>query len=286
MESLTSPIRRLLGQGRQLTPGKHSAQVISVCARKGGVGKTTTAVSLAAGLALNYGKRVLLVDVDAQGHCSSALHASISGVATDTLSSVLLGRRRDVSEIALPTTIPGMWVTAGDKELNHTEGILSGRIGKEFLLKRSLKTAETLYDFIVIDCPPNLGNLTINALAASDWALIPCDMSTLALEGVDDIFDMIESLADNLGHDLAVLGVLRTRFDARNQRVNDAVDPILERRYARQLLATKIPVNTQLAQAQVVGETVYHVAKNCRGARAYNDLIDEIAHRLGLYSRS
>ena len=282
MESLASPLRRLLGQHKQVAKGTRRAQVVSVCARKGGVGKTTTAVSVAAGLALNYGKKVLLVDVDAQGHCSSALRNCISGVATDTLSSVLLGRRRDVSEIALPTSIPGLWVTAGDKELNHTEGILSGRLGKEFLLRRSLEAARTRFDFIVIDCPPNLGNLTVNALVAADWALIPCDMSILALEGVDDIFEMLEALSDNLGKHVAVLGIVRTRFDTRNQKVNDAVNPILEKRYWRELLETKIPVNTQLAQSQVVGEPIYKVAKRCRGAIAYGDLLGEVAGRLGL----
>jgi chromosome partitioning protein len=187
-----------------------------------------------------------------------------------------------VSEIALPTSIPGLWVTAGDKELNHTEGILSGRLGKEFLLRRSLEAARTRFDFIVIDCPPNLGNLTVNALVAADWALIPCDMSILALEGVDDIFEMLEALSDNLGKHVAVLGIVRTRFDTRNQKVNDAVNPILEKRYWRELLETKIPVNTQLAQSQVVGEPIYKVAKRCRGAIAYGDLLGEVAGRLGL----
>jgi chromosome partitioning protein len=282
MVGLTSPLRRLLGQSTQPAKGTRRAQVLSVCARKGGVGKTTTAVSIASGLALNYGKKVLLVDVDAQGHCSSALRNCIAGVSTETLSSVLLGRKRDVSEIALSTKIPGLWVTAADKDLNHTEGILSGRIGKEFLLKRCMETARTLFDFIVIDCPPNLGNLTVNALSASDWALIPCDMSTLALEGVDDIFEMLEALADNLGHHVAILGVLRTRFDTRNQKVNDAVNPILLKRYGRELLDTKIPVNTQLAQSQVVGEPIYTVSKTCKGARAYTELMREIEGRLGL----
>jgi len=282
MEGLTSPLRRLLGQNAQPAKGTHRAQVLSVCARKGGVGKTTTAVSIASGLALNYGKKVLLIDVDAQGHCSSALRNCISGVSTETLSSVLLGRKRDVSEIALSTKVPGLWVTAADKDLNHTEGIISGRIGKEFLLKRSLNVARTLFDFIVIDCPPNLGNLTVNALSASDWALIPCDMSTLALEGVDDIFEMLDALSDNLGHHVAVLGVLRTRFDTRNQKVNDAVNPILMKRYERELLDTKIPVNTQLAQSQVVGEPIFEVSKTCKGAVAYKNLMQEIEGRLGL----
>ena len=145
-----------------------------------------------------------------------------------------------------------------------------------------MEAARSRFDFIVIDCPPNLGNLTVNALSASDWALIPCDMSTLALEGVDDIFEMLEALSDNLGHNVAVLGVLRARFDARNQKVNDAVDPILAKRYAHELLSTRIPVNTQLAQAQVVGEPIFEVSKTSKGAKAYRDLMQEVAGRLGL----
>lgn len=283
---LTQHLRRIVGGDRAPAAprGNHCASVVSVCARKGGVGKTTTAVNLAAGYAL-AGHKVLLVDMDAQGHCTTALSAELRGMAAGSLSEILLGRRRDVQEVVLKTAIPGLHMTAGDKELGAAEGIMAGKIGKEFLLRKSLANARTHYDVIVIDCPPNLGNLTINALMASDWLLVPCDMSVLALEGVDDIFETVETLSDTLGHDVGILGVVRTRFDSRNKAVNEPVEALLETRYGRALLDTKIPVNTRLAQAQAVGKPIWRFDAQCRGAVAYDALVDEIGGRLGLEPR-
>ena len=281
MVSFTAPLRRLVRPKLQLGQGSKRAQVISVCARKGGVGKTTTAVNLAAGLAMDYGKRVLIVDVDAQGHVTSSLRSTLSGLSTDGMSDVLLTKRRELAEIAVKTSIEGLDITPSDKGLSQTEGLMSGRIGKEFLLTRSLSLTRTHYDAIIIDCPPNLGHLTVNALVASDWVLVPCDMSILALEGVDDIFDTLETLSDTLRHHLGVLGIVRTRYDGRNVKVNDAVEPILRHRYAGELLETKIPVNTRLAQAQVEGKPVFAYDGACRGARAYRELLAEVSKRLG-----
>ena len=227
-------------------------------------------------------RKVLLIDIDAQGHCSSALHAELRGVSHDTLTSVLLGKRRDVQEIVVPSRVEGLWATSADKDLGVTEGVMAGRIGKEFLLKRAMSIARTHYDTIVIDCPPNLGTLTVNAIMAADWVLIPCDMSVLALEGVDDIFETLETISDTLGHNVGVLGVLRTRYDSRNQRVNVAVESGLDERYARFLLDTRIPVNTTLSQAQVVGTPVFKFDASCRGSQAYGELIEEISGRLGV----
>ena len=278
---LHQSIRRLVGNDRpRISRGIHNARVIAVAARKGGVGKTTTAVNLAAGLALYRHRKVLLIDMDAQGHCASALHAELRGVATGSLSGVLLGKRRDVHEIALTTGIPGLHVTPSDKDLAETEGVMSARIGKEFLLRQAMKVARTHYDVIVIDCAPNLGTLTVNALMAADQVLIPCDMSVLALEGVDDLFDTLETLEDTLAHSLSVLGVLRTRVDARNQRMNETVEEALRTRYGSYVLDTKVPVNTKLAQAQLAGRPVYTFDSACTGTRAYRALLDEVTPRL------
>ncbi|PIE19154.1 MAG: chromosome partitioning protein ParA [Proteobacteria bacterium] len=274
-------LRRFMRGERALTRGERDAVVIAICAQKGGVGKTTTAVNLAAGLAQREGKRTLLIDMDGQGHCASALHAELRGTATDSLSGILLGRRRDVQEIALKTNVDDLWMVPSDKDLGAAEGIMAGKIGKEFLLRSALRIARTHYDAVVIDCPPNLGNLTVNALLAADWLLVPCDMSMLSVEGVDDIFDTVDTISDTLGHQLSVLGVLRTRYDARNQKVNEAVEASLER-YSRHVLPTVVPVNTTLAQAQLAGHPIFSFAPTCRGAMAYQALVTEVIERTGI----
>lgn len=273
---LGNSIRRLVNGSTESRLGSYDAEVLAICARKGGVGKTTTAVNLAAGAAMLQGRKVLLVDMDAQGHCASALHARLKGFTAEALGDILLGKRRDIQEIALTTSIPGLWVTPSDKGLSSAEGVMAGRIGKEFLLRSAIRVAKTHYDLIVIDCPPNLGSLTINALMASSRVLIPCDMNILALEGVDDIFEALETLEDTLGHHVDVAGVLRTRVDARNQKVNEAVGDALSSRYGQALLTTQIPINTKLSQAQLDGQPIFEFDRTCPGSLAYTSLVGEL----------
>ncbi len=279
---LPDSIRRMMTRETRPATGAHEARVVSVCAQKGGVGKTTTAVHVAAALALYHGRKVLLVDMDSQGHVQASLQHEIDLRSSDSLSQVLLGRRRDLMEIALPTRIAGLWVTPSDKELNETESLLSSRIGKEFLLRGVLRTARTHFDVILLDCPPNLGNLTLNALLASDQVLVPCDMSILSLEGVRDLLDALETIRERLGHPLGILGLVRTRVDRRNRRVNADIQGRMDRAYGPLLLATEIPVSTALSRAQLAGVPVFQGEPQSSGATAYSALAREIDLRLGL----
>ena len=165
--------------------GNRKAMVLAVSAQKGGVGKTTTSVSLAAALARFHGLRVLLVDLDPQGHVTTSLRTAVRP-GGGPLSKVLLDDRRqgEVMDVAASTGIPNLYLTPFDDNLASTEDLMSTRIGKEFILKESLEATRTHYDVIVLDCPPNLGSLTLNALVAADQVLIPCDPSPLALTGV------------------------------------------------------------------------------------------------------
>jgi chromosome partitioning protein len=298
---LTGSLRRLLGgdrgrpaaaAGRPETHenprastsrslGTMEAEVIAVCAQKGGVGKTTTAVNVAAGLAMLGGRRILLLDMDPQGHCALALKAELSEPARSRLPEVLVARSIDVLAASVPTKIPGLSLCPADRELAQAEASIQGRIGKEFLLRQALRSARGSFDAIVIDCPPNLGTLTLNALLAADWLLAPCDMSTLSVEGIGDIFETVETVRETLGHHLAVLGVVKTRYDAKNRKVNDAVNHTLER-WSRHLLRAHVPVNTALAQAQLAGTAIYAHDPHCRGSEAYAAVTREIARRVGL----
>ncbi len=261
------------------TSGGHGV-VVAVAAQTGGVGKTTTAVHLAAALAQRHGRRVLLLDLDAQGHVASSLRAHMRGGAEASLSEVLLGRDGDVCRCAVATDIPGLDVCAGDRALGQTEAALAGRMGRELLLRRAMTRARRAYDVIVLDCPPNLGLLTLNGLCAADHVLVPCELSILSLEGVDALADTLEGLTASFGRAPAVLGMLHTRVDRRNSRQNATIRAAAAVRYAGWTLPCEIATNTALSAAQLEGQTVFRADPDARGAADYAALADEIAQRL------
>ncbi len=255
--------------------GPRQARVVAVAAQKGGVGKTTTAVSLAAALASLHGQRVLIVDVDPQAHVHASLRA-VSRPGSVTLSDVLLADQpRDLMDAVVPSGIEGLSLTPPDKALHEAEGRLAARVGREVILQAALDTARTWFDTIVLDCPPNLGTLTLNALLAADEVLVPCDMSLLALEGVADLLDTVHTVNTRLRHPLAVVGVVRTRVDGRNLKQNQAIEAALRDNFGDLLLSTSVPVNSALAQAQTEGRAIFDFSPRSKGAQAYARLADE-----------
>ncbi|MFT5430321.1 MAG: chromosome partitioning protein [Myxococcota bacterium] len=276
-----SGFRRMVRGGPEVDRGNRNARVIAVAARKGGVGKTTTSVNLAAELAKRHGRKVLLIDMDAQGHVEMSLRSEVpAGGSLESMSQILLGKRRDMHEIVRPTSVPGLWVIPSDRELNDTESLMSTRIGKELLLRHALTYARSHFDVILIDCPPNLGTLTVNALVAADQVLIPCDLSTLSLDGVDSLIDTLETIQETLNPTIGVLGLLRTRVDRRNQKMNLAIEDTLKERYGNWLLETDIGVSTDIAKAQHDGRPVLNFKSQSRGAIAYQQLGEEIDRRI------
>ena len=275
-------LRRMVGGEPSFRTGDRSAAVLSVCAQKGGVGKTTTAVNLACALAMFHGRKVLLVDMDSQGHVASSLYKVLHIAAPAHLSEILLGKRRDLMEIVVPAAVARLHVTPSDKLLNETEGVIGTRIGKEFLLRHAIRTARTHFDVIVLDCPPNLGNLTLNALVSSQYALVPSDMSILSLEGVRDLVDTLDTVGERLGHAVSLLGLVRTRVDGRNRTMNDTILRVLERDYGGLVFDTPIPVNTSIAKSQLEGRPIFDYDPESTGARAYRALSNEVVRRLGL----
>jgi chromosome partitioning protein len=278
--SLSERIRKLAGMEAGEGPAR-KARVMAVAAQKGGVGKTTTAVNLSVALARYQGIRTLLIDLDGQGHVAAALSSVHLDGSPVSVSDVLLGHGRDLLDIVLPTRIPNLWLTPSDKGLAAAEGVLAGRIGKEFLLKTAIRKVRGEFDLIVLDCPPNLGNLTLNALTAADSCLIPCDMSVLSLSGVSDLLAVVETIQDRLAHDVRILGILPTRVDRRNARVTDHVLGELGRTYGNLVFRTSIPVNSAIARAQMEGVPVFDFDAAATGAMAYRALGSEVLERLG-----
>lgn len=281
-ERIKSMIQTEIAPGRKpIAKGVSKAKIIAVCSLKGGVGKTTTSVNLGAALTKFHNKKVLVTDLDPQGHVEKSLGAMVTeGVDYTPLSQVLIAKKGELLDAVVTTKDEGLHITPGDKTLYETEGTLNSKLGREFILTNSLNLARTLYDFIIIDCPPNLGNLTINALAASDYVLVPCEMSVLAFEGVADLLATLETVTDRINPKLKVLGVLFTRVDGRNVTMNELVEDSMSKHFKGRIFRSKIGVNTDLNKAQLDGVPVFDFAPSSTGAANYRDLAGEVVKKL------
>jgi len=268
-----------LGGGYTETP------VLAIAAQKGGVGKTTTSVHLAWTLAAEYHRKVLLIDLDAQGHVGVHLGKHVRVETARRLGQALLERKGDMSSLAVPTTQGGLYVTCPDKNLHQVEIQLNARMGKEFVLDRLLNTVRDDYDVIILDCPPNLGNLTVAGLLASTAVLIPTDSSRLAIDGVNDILETLDMLSDTFNRSPQIAGVLLGRVDRRSTSLNESVRSSLRRVAGETVLDVEIPAQSAVARAQINGTTVFHEDGKGAAANAYRALAEEILARLGLSAR-
>lgn len=252
--------------------GKRMARIIAVANQKGGVGKTTTTVNLGACLAYS-GKKVLLVDIDAQGNATSGLGVRKVDVEKDIYD--ILVNETPIEEVVLPSSRENLWVVPATIQLAGAEIELTNQMARETRLKQALAKITNDYDFVLIDCPPSLGHLTINAFTASDTILIPVQCEYYALEGLSQLLNTVRLVQKHFNPDLKIEGVLLTMLDARTNLGYEVVDEV-KKYFREKVYKTIIPRNIRLSEAPSHGLSIIDYDPRSRGAEVYLELAKEV----------
>ncbi|XBG78597.1 AAA family ATPase [Enterococcus cecorum] len=250
-------------------------RIISVANQKGGVGKTTTTVNLGASLAY-LGKKVLLVDIDAQGNATSGVGIRKPDVKEDIYD--ILVNEVDIKETILPTSRENLFIVPATLQLAGAEIELTSMMARESRLKLALDEIKADYDYILIDCPPSLGHLTINAFTASDSILIPVQCEYYALEGLSQLLNTVRLVQKHFNPDFTIEGVLLTMFDARTNLGAEVVEEV-RRYFQEKVYETVIPRNVRLSEAPSHGLSIIDYDIRSKGAEVYQALAKEVLAR-------
>lgn len=247
--------------------------ILSVTNQKGGVGKTTSAINISAGLALKK-KRVLLLDLDPQGNATSGL-----GIQKDNMGIYdVMINGEDIKNVIMDTQIETLKIIPSNIDLSGATVEMVALKDRERLLKNALDKVKDDFDYVIIDCPPSLDLLTVNAFTASDKVLVPIQCEYYALEGLGQLVNTIMLIKKRLNPDLDIDGVVCTMFDSRTNLSQQVVDEV-KKYFAKKVYKTAIPRNVRLAEAPSFGEPIQIFDAYCPGALAYKALCQEIIER-------
>ena len=251
------------------------AKTVAIANQKGGVGKTTTAVNLSACLA-EAGKKVLLIDSDPQGNTTSGLGVNKNELENSIYDVII--NEVPAEEVVLPTMIDTLSLIPANIDLAGAEVELVSKMAREQKLKNGLKDIRDNYDYIVIDCPPSLGLLTLNALNAADTLLVPIQCEYFALEGLSQLMNTVKLVRKSLNPDLDVEGVVLTMYDSRTNLSAEVVGEV-KKFFKNKVYETIIPRSVRLGEAPSFGLPITHYARNSAGAVAYESLAKEMLEK-------
>jgi chromosome partitioning protein len=255
---------------------KPKHRIITIANQKGGVGKTTTAINLATALAA-IGERVLIVDLDPQGNASTGLGIDRKDRKLSTYD-LLIGAH-GISEVAMPTAVPNLWIAASTMDLLGVEMEIGRENDRVFRMKKALMRDDAdVYDYILIDCPPSFNLLTMNALAAAQSVLVPLQCEFFALEGLSQLLETVDQVRRTVNPTLDIQGIVLTMFDSRNNLAQQVVSDVREH-LGSKVYQTLIPRNVRVSEAPSYGKPAILYDLKCAGSQAYLQLASEVIQR-------
>lgn len=251
------------------------AKIVAICNQKGGVGKTSTSVSLSSGLALE-GRKTLLIDLDPQGNATSGIGLDKKQIAKSIYHGLI--EQSSPAELIQNTAIQNLFIIASNEHLSGTEVELVSELGREGRLKKVLSQLDSSFEFVIIDCPPSFGLLTINALTASDSVIIPIQCEYYALEGLSQLVKTINLIRDNLNERLQIEGIVMTMADFRTNLTQEVINEV-KKFFGEKVYNAVIPRNIRLSEAPGFGKPIFLYDKDSEGAKKYRELVKEfLAH--------